>query len=201
MWAVEMWSTGGGGTWKVRRAPRDRAVLPEGFVETHVPEWRALIAQALSRLRSPRCAPKQEAGAMKPNRWITDLRHLMRPDGTLVSDRSTSLPVYLSMLVEAATASPADAWVVSPVRCRLRPAHKRCPGHTHVYRAKSSDTIEWACPVCRASGTITGWQATPWDLRGRPDAGTRADLRSRRPAVRRRSSVQISDRRTAADSQ
>jgi hypothetical protein len=69
---------------------------------------------------------------MKPNRWITDLRHLMRPDGTLVGDRSTSLPVYLSLLVEAATASPADAWTVSPVRCRLRSEHKRCPGHTHV---------------------------------------------------------------------
>jgi hypothetical protein len=58
MWAVEMWSTGGGATWKVRRARRDRAALPEAFVETYVPEWRALIAQTLSRLRNPRHAPK-----------------------------------------------------------------------------------------------------------------------------------------------
>ncbi len=58
MWAVEMWSTGGGGTWKVRSARRDRAALPEAFVETYVPEWRALIAQTLSRLRNPRHAPK-----------------------------------------------------------------------------------------------------------------------------------------------
>lgn len=28
--------------------------------------------------------------------------------------------------------------------------------------------IEWICPVCRASGSITGWQATPWDLRAAP---------------------------------
>lgn len=74
------------------------------------------------------------------------------------------------MLVEAATASPAGAWTVSPVRCRLRPAHKRCPGHTHVYREESSGVIEWVCPVCRASGSIAGWQATPWDLRAAPTA-------------------------------
>jgi hypothetical protein len=54
MWAVEMWSTGGGGTWKVRRARRDRATFPEALVETYVPEWRTLIAQALSRSRNPR---------------------------------------------------------------------------------------------------------------------------------------------------
>lgn len=54
MWTVEMWSTGGGGTWKVRSARRDRASLPEAFVETYVPEWRTLIAQTLSRSRNPR---------------------------------------------------------------------------------------------------------------------------------------------------
>ncbi len=53
MWAVEMWSTGGGGTWKVRSARRDRAAFPDAFVETYVPEWRALIAQTLSRSRIP----------------------------------------------------------------------------------------------------------------------------------------------------
>lgn len=102
---------------------------------------------------------------MRPHRWITDLRHLMTSNDKLVSARSASLPVYLSMLVEAATASPAGAWAVSPVRCRLRPAHKCCHGRTRVYRADSSDPIEWACLVCGASGSIAGWQATPWDLR------------------------------------
>ena len=76
-----------------------------------------------------------ESAAMRPNRWATDLSHLITSDGTLVSERSSGLPVYLTMLVEAATASPAGAWIASPVRCRLRPGRKRCPGHTHVSRS------------------------------------------------------------------
>ncbi len=120
---------------------------------------------------------------MRRNRWITDLRHLMTSDGNLVSDRPTSLPVYLSMLVEAATASPAGAWAVSPARCRLRPAHKRCHGRTRVCRAESSGLVEWVCPVCGASGSITGWQATLWDLR---------DARTEAPALGHESLVEVS---------
>jgi len=51
MRAVEMCATGGGGTWKLSRAGRSLAALPDAFVESCVPEWRAVIAQTVSRSR------------------------------------------------------------------------------------------------------------------------------------------------------
>ncbi len=56
MSAVEMWSTRGGGTWKVRRARRGRPTFPRAFVAEYVPEWSSLIAETLSRSRDIRHA-------------------------------------------------------------------------------------------------------------------------------------------------
>jgi hypothetical protein len=116
---------------------------------------------------------------MRANRWITDLRHFMTAGGDLVSSRPSSLPVYLSKVDEAATARPAGSWVSSPIRCYRRPARKGCRGRIHVYRAESPDLVEWACPVCRASGIITGWEISRWDLQ---DAWTQPPFRGRKPS-------------------
>lgn len=116
---------------------------------------------------------------MRATRWITDLRHFMTVGGRLVSDRRTSLPAYLSMVVEAATARPAGSWVPSPIRCYRRPGRKGCQGRIHVYRAESPDLVEWACPACGAFGIITGWEASRWDLQ---DAWTQPPVRGHTPS-------------------
>jgi len=59
MSALEMWSTGGGGTWKVRRQRRERPAFPQAFVAEYVPEWDSLIARTLSRSRDPRHADRR----------------------------------------------------------------------------------------------------------------------------------------------
>ncbi len=56
MSAVEMYATGGGGTWKVCRQRRERPAFPQAFVAEYVPEWGSLIAQTLSKSRDHRHA-------------------------------------------------------------------------------------------------------------------------------------------------
>jgi hypothetical protein len=64
-------------------------------------------------------------------------------------------------------ASHVDAGVArrTPIRCRRRPRHRACDGLLVVAREEATSQVDWHCPVCGASGVITGWQATASDLR------------------------------------
>jgi hypothetical protein len=53
----------------------------------------------------------------------------------------------------------------TPVPCRHRPGRRVCGGLLVVEWQEADKQVEWHCPNCRAGGVITGWQATPADLR------------------------------------
>ena len=102
-----------------------------------------------------------------PDTWISDLSHFMDETGALVGGGPGGrFAQYLSRLVEAATAEPAETWVTSTVRCRRRPGRVPCPGRIAVRRTASPGAVQWECPTCGDRGRISGWEGSPWDRRG-----------------------------------
>jgi len=72
---------------------------------------------------------------------------------------------YADLAMFASLAAPGEARA-TPVRCRKRPARKRCSGLLTVRRRDVPDVIEWQCPVCANTGQITSWRHSAADLRG-----------------------------------
>jgi len=97
------------------------------------------------------------------NTWIVDLRHFLTPTGALADmpSRARLLAEYFASIVVDATTNLDDP---PAVRCRRRPAHRRCKGIVMCYpSADEADSIHWYCPVCDDNGIIRGWQNTLWD--------------------------------------
>jgi hypothetical protein len=67
---------------------------------------------------------------------------------------------FAGIVVDATTNLDEDP----SVRCRRRPARRRCLGTIMSYPAADDlDRIHWHCPVCDDNGLISGWQNTLWD--------------------------------------
>ena len=73
---------------------------------------------------------------------------------------------HLTMIVRAATAgSPGLRWV-SALTCMRRPDHRACRGNLVLRRVDIPSSIQWRCSNCGDDGVISGWEHTPFDLRG-----------------------------------
>jgi hypothetical protein len=97
------------------------------------------------------------------NTWIVDLRHYLTPAGALADmpSRARLLAEYFASIVVDATTNIDDP---PRVRCRRRPAHRRCTGVVMSFpSADEDDAIYWYCPICNDNGVIRGWQNTLWD--------------------------------------
>ena len=97
---------------------------------------------------------------------VADLRHFLDlPDDAPGPARL--LAEQLGDLVKAGTAEePGVAWV-SGLICRRRPGHRRCTGRMIIRRADAAGPIAWQCTSCGDAGQISGWENSPFDLRGR----------------------------------
>ncbi len=60
--------------------------------------------------------------------------------------------------------APAGKTRRTPVACPMRPGRRRCAGLLVVRRREVPPTVDFACPVCEAAGSITGWEDTAADL-------------------------------------
>ncbi|HVG71954.1 MAG TPA: hypothetical protein VM819_13650 [Vicinamibacterales bacterium] len=49
------------------------------------------------------------------------------------------------------------------VPCRRSPGRRRCRGEIIGLLDRTSEYVEWHCPLCGDNGLIHGWQDTPWD--------------------------------------
>ena len=97
--------------------------------------------------------------------WITDLRHFLDTDGAFPAGRAGKIGAYFSEIVQAATSEAAGAWGLSEIRCRRRPAHRRCMGWIGVRLRDAPPAVDWECSRCGDDGIISGWEGTRWDLR------------------------------------
>jgi hypothetical protein len=95
---------------------------------------------------------------------ITDLRHLIGPDGDIASFRGgRQLAQHLCQIVSAVTSQAAEGLLDTSLACRRRPGRKPCPGQIQAGFDEASGRIRWLCPSCGARGWISGWQGTRWD--------------------------------------
>jgi hypothetical protein len=95
-----------------------------------------------------------------PPHRVTDLRDLLEADGKPAAP-VRRLALWLGSIVECVTSmGDQERWVPVAVGCahcdagRMAPLAVRCVG----------PGIEWLCSECRASGTLRGFQGTPFDL-------------------------------------
>ncbi len=99
------------------------------------------------------------------NTWITDLRHFLNDDGSLVGIPKPALNFanYLGRIVKAVTSRKGNT-LATGVMCRRRPGRRPCPGEIIAFiDEKRAYAIVWICPVCRDNGLISGWRGTVWN--------------------------------------
>ena len=97
------------------------------------------------------------------NTWVVDLRHYLNEAGAFADmpKPARQLAEYFASIVVDATSNLDDE---PSVRCRRRPARRRCVGMVMSYTsADDCERIHWHCPVCKDNGFIAGWQNTLWD--------------------------------------
>jgi hypothetical protein len=103
---------------------------------------------------------------MPPHR-VTNLRDLLGPRGQ-PEESVRELARWLGALVECVTATGSEGhWVPVPVACR------ECPAGSSQATAvrRVGPGIEWLCTACHASGTLTGWEGSVFDLSEGQDEG------------------------------
>lgn len=114
--------------------------------------------QPSSQVRSP---PDDTVTAV----FESDLRHFLDlPDDVPAPARP--MAEHLSLIVRAATAGDAGLRWVSALRCGRPPGRQPCPGHVAVLRIDVPPSVEWQCTSCGDEGVISGWEHSPFDLRG-----------------------------------
>ncbi len=97
--------------------------------------------------------------------FVSDLRHFLDlPDDVPAPARR--MAEHLSLIVRAATAGDAGLGWVSALRCGRRPGRQPCPGRVAVLRIDVPPSVEWQCTSCGDEGVISGWEHSPFDLRG-----------------------------------
>jgi hypothetical protein len=96
---------------------------------------------------------------------IADLRHYLDEDGSLpdLPKPALDLAFHLGAIVGWVSRCPSENIEPTNVPCRKRPKGRRCLGEILARLDSNTGTIEWACPFCADSGTITGWEGTLWD--------------------------------------
>ena len=92
------------------------------------------------------------------------LPHLMDGD-TAVPARVQRLATHYGDLVRFASQVEPGMARKTPLSCRRRPGRRACGGLLVAELHEAEKHVEWHCPNCRARGVITGWRATPADLR------------------------------------
>jgi hypothetical protein len=109
-------------------------------------------------------AHKNERSKMA-NTWITNLRDFLTAEGEIGPQfgPARKLAEYFAKIVVHATTEPWDEPKKSALRCRRRPARKRCAGVIETDSDPDTDAIVWWCPVCGDNGTISDWQGSRWD--------------------------------------
>jgi ribosomal protein L37AE/L43A len=95
--------------------------------------------------------------------FVADLRHYLDVPDDLVDGPAGRLGRQLGLIVQAATARHGDGRWVSALSCPRRPNRQKCTGSIAVDRIGGS--INWECTACHETGTIGGWEDSPFDIR------------------------------------
>jgi hypothetical protein len=98
--------------------------------------------------------------------WITDLTHFLDQNGRIepMPGPARLLAEHFTSIVLMASHAEDARSPEYQVRCRRRPARKRCPGYIEADMDSETDEIMWWCPMCGDNGYIRNWKGTIWDL-------------------------------------
>lgn len=101
---------------------------------------------------------------MAPRTESIHLPDFVSPDAG-ASPRVLRLAAFYGDLVRFASQLEPGRVEPVPIACVRRPGRKECGELLAVAREDAEQSVVWHCPACDWSGRITGWQATPADLR------------------------------------
>lgn len=101
------------------------------------------------------------------NTWVVDMRDYLDESGGIVGlpTPARRLADHFGAIVVAMSDRTTGKVVRTHVKCRRRPGRRPCAGFLEAVIEHELRMI-WECPVCGDNGAISGWQGTPWDLRG-----------------------------------
>jgi hypothetical protein len=74
-----------------------------------------------------------------------------------------ALANFIDQVISAATVGPDIKTKHSAIRCWKKPNHRRCTGRIIVGIIATGE-IEWKCPECGCTGTISNWKGIWPDL-------------------------------------
>ncbi|KGJ93984.1 hypothetical protein [Colwellia psychrerythraea] len=100
-----------------------------------------------------------------------DLRDFLDEDGKVLALTEQAQPVFnfLTQVVLSVTKDIEQPYNDLDLKCNTRADGLTCCGHI---AAKCSSigtfsTIDWHCDTCEATGTISNWQGSIWDMQKR----------------------------------
>ena len=106
-------------------------------------------------------APPLAQSAAVEGTYVTDITHYLDEAGELLPlpGPARKLASFLTLLIEAATATASAHYHDSSIRCRT----KACRGTILTMLPQNADEIAWHCPACGHNGIIRNWRDTKWN--------------------------------------
>lgn len=95
---------------------------------------------------------------------VTDITHFLNESNKVAElpEPAMKLVQFLGKIVEAVSVE-LDSPIVAPeLKCCERSTEINCEGDIEAW-ALQNGTIEWHCDRCDENGTISNWEASPWD--------------------------------------
>ena len=108
---------------------------------------------------------------------VADLRDYLDGDdlSIRVPREERTIGLYLGRITAAVSAARSGVMVDTRVPCRRRPGNRPCKSDVTA-RLDDGDLVQWNCPRCGDSGTISGWLGTPFDSVARSTVVSIEDL-------------------------
>lgn len=100
---------------------------------------------------------------MSKQRHINLERTIKEKSASTKRKTSTGILSYLEEIVTVASVLSPGVEHESHIRCRRRPAQKKCSGTLILSRSDIEDHIQWLCPLCDDQGKVSDWQNSPWN--------------------------------------
>ena len=97
-----------------------------------------------------------------------NLRHFLDDDGDVLvlTEKAKKVFQFLIKIVSSVSVNIEQPLIDVDLQCNTRADELFCEGSIDAKNI-AINLIEWHCDVCEASGTISNWQGSMWDMQDR----------------------------------
>lgn len=94
-----------------------------------------------------------------------DLKQFLDDKGKVLelTEQANTVFKFLTTIVLSVSENIEQPLIDIDLRCNTRAAELSCEGDIEA-NCIANNIIEWHCDTCEASGTISNWQGSMWDM-------------------------------------